>query len=96
VREISRLEVELGQQALHWYALAAALPEPGLAVLEAAPVLLGHGFIVGWGRDYSAGNGIEEHELQKADGGIDLEGLKPFDEFMSVLSVRGCFHYLLL
>jgi hypothetical protein len=48
------------------------LRKPSLARVQAAAVLLRHGFTVGRGRSHSAGDGIEEHELQEADGSADL------------------------
>lgn len=59
-----------------------------MAFVEATAILLGHGFIVARGGGHGAGDRIEEHEFQEADGGEDLRIRKPVDEFVCVLFIR--------
>jgi hypothetical protein len=69
--KILGLQPELGEHFLHWNTLAA-LCKPGLPVVKALAVLLGYGFIVGRRRSQGAPDGIQQHELQKANRGGDL------------------------
>jgi len=69
--KILGLETELGQNVLHWNALAA-MRKPSLTVVKAAAVLVGHRFIVWRRRGHGAGDRIEQHKLQKAHGSGDL------------------------
>jgi hypothetical protein len=61
------------------------LGKPGLASVKAAPVFLGHGFMVGLGLSRGAGDDVEEHQLQGADGRADLRVRQPFDEIGRVM-----------
>jgi hypothetical protein len=42
-------------------------------------------FVIVGSRGQSARDGIEQHELQEADGRGNLRSVKTFDEFVSVL-----------
>lgn len=60
---------------------------PLIGLVDGAAPSAGQRFvIVGSGRQ-SAGDGIEEHELQEADGSRKLRGIEPFDQFVRVLLV---------
>ncbi len=89
--EVFRLQAKLRQHILHGNAFAV-LGEPGLAFAEAAAVFLSHRFIIGRSQGGGAGDRIQEHELQKADGGRDLGGRQPLDELVRLLPVGSGLH----
>jgi hypothetical protein len=69
--KILGLQPELGEDVLHRNTVAA-LCKAGLPVAKALAVLLGYRFIVGRRRSQGALDGIEQHELQEANGSRDL------------------------
>jgi len=87
-REIFRLCAELSEDILHRDAFA--LRKRRLALVKAAAVLLGHGFIVGRGRGQGAGNGIDHHLEQMTDGG-KLARIELVKQPMGMLSVHDSF-----
>jgi hypothetical protein len=58
---------ELGQDIFHENAFSAALRKPSLAVVKAAAILVGYGFIVERSSGQSTRHAIDQHELQEAN-----------------------------
>ena len=83
--EILHRQTELGQDFLVRNRLVVFQPFIGL--VDGVPLGVGQRFVIVGRGCQSAGDGVEQHELQESDGGRNLGGFQPIEQLVCVLFV---------
>ena len=86
--EVFRFGAELGQDFFHRHAFATLGGKPDLAFVKTPAVFVRHWLIISGSVGESAGNRIDHHFQQVADGG-ELAGIEMIEQLVRTLSVHG-------
>jgi hypothetical protein len=86
-RKIIHGQAEIGENFFHGNSLAAALPEPGFRANECFSLFLRYGLVVLQSCGDSAGDWIEQHELQETYRCVNLGWSEALDQIVGVLLV---------